>query len=96
NFLLYCFMGGLNYVIGPLIGTVTLRIGWDQLSPTGEFQLTIYALLLILLMFALPNGLMSLYQEVKKWLGVAPVGHKGLSPAPNSAKPARKTSKGRK
>ncbi|MDI9408283.1 MAG: branched-chain amino acid ABC transporter permease [Candidatus Pacebacteria bacterium] len=67
NFLLYCFMGGLNYVVGPLIGTITLRLGWDQLSPTGEYQLAIYALALIILMFILPNGLMSLVEEGKKW-----------------------------
>ena len=98
NFLLYCFMGGLNYVIGPLIGTVTLRIGWDQLSPTGEFQLMIYALLLIVLMFILPNGLMSLWEEVKKWFGTAPAGRKNSAPSPAdpASKTAPKTSKGSK
>jgi branched-chain amino acid transport system permease protein len=60
NFMLNCFLGGLGYVFGPMIGTFVLYFGWDLLFQTGEYQLLIYASLLILLMLVLPNGLLSL------------------------------------
>ena len=36
NFMLNCFLGGLGYVFGPLVGTFVLRFGWDLLFQTGE------------------------------------------------------------
>ena len=60
NFMLNCFLGGLGYVFGPMLGTLVLYFGWDLLFQTGEFQLLIYASLLIFLMVVLPNGLLSL------------------------------------
>ncbi len=60
NYMLYCFMGGLNYVFGPMLGTLVLYMGWDFLFETGEYQLLIYATALILLMLFLPNGLLSI------------------------------------
>ena len=60
NFMLYCFLGGLGYVFGPMIGTFLLYFGWDLLFTTGRFQLLIYSSLMILLMLVLPNGLLSL------------------------------------
>jgi branched-chain amino acid transport system permease protein len=60
NFMLYCFLGGLAYVFGPMLGTLVLYFGWDLLFQTGEYQLLIYSGVLIVLMLALPNGLLSL------------------------------------
>lgn len=60
NFMLNCFLGGLGYVLGPMVGTFVLRFGWDLLFETAKFQLLIYASVLILLMLVLPNGLLSL------------------------------------
>ena len=60
NFMLSCFLGGLGYVFGPMLGTLVLYFGWDLLFQTGQFQLLIYAGLLIFLMVVLPNGLLSL------------------------------------
>ena len=60
NFMLNCFLGGLGYVFGPIIGTFVLRFGWDLLFETARWQLLIYSGVLILLMLALPNGLLSL------------------------------------
>lgn len=60
NFMLNCFLGGLGYVFGPMLGTFMLYFGWDLLFQTGRFQLLIYSSLLILLMLVLPNGLLSL------------------------------------
>jgi branched-chain amino acid transport system permease protein len=60
NFMLYCFLGGLSYVFGPMLGTLVLYFGWDLLFQTGEYQLLIYSGVMILLMLLLPNGLLSI------------------------------------
>ncbi len=60
NFMLNCFLGGLGYVFGPLVGTFVLRLGWDLLFEAAQYQLLIYAAVLIGLMLVLPNGLLSL------------------------------------
>ncbi len=63
NFMLNCFLGGLGYVFGPLLGTLMLYFGWDLLFTTGRFQLLIYSSLLIVLMLFLPNGVLSLFER---------------------------------
>ena len=60
DFMLNCFLGGLGYVFGPMLGTLLLYFGWDLLFETGRFQLLIYSCLLIALILALPNGLLSI------------------------------------
>lgn len=60
NFMLNCFLGGLGYVFGPMLGTLILYFGWDLLFPTGKYQLLIYSSMLIMLMLVLPNGLLSI------------------------------------
>jgi branched-chain amino acid transport system permease protein len=60
NFMLNCFLGGLGYVFGPMLGTLMLYFGWDLLFTAGQYQLLIYSSLLILLMLVLPNGVLSL------------------------------------
>ena len=66
NFMLNCFLGGLGYVFGPMLGTLVLYFGWNLLFETGKFQLLIYSTLMIVLMLVLPNGLMSLRSLWKK------------------------------
>ena len=58
--MLYCFLGGLGYVFGPLVGTVVLVIACEFLHGLNEFQPLIYASIMIGLMVWLPNGLLSL------------------------------------
>ncbi|KAB0264228.1 branched-chain amino acid ABC transporter permease [Microvirga brassicacearum] len=60
NFMLNCFLGGLGYVFGPILGTFLLYFGWDLLFQTGRLQLLIFSSVLIALMLILPNGLLSL------------------------------------
>jgi branched-chain amino acid transport system permease protein len=66
NFMLNCFVGGLGYVFGPMLGTLTLYFGWNLLFETGRFQLLIYSTLMIILMLVLPNGLLSLGESRRK------------------------------
>jgi branched-chain amino acid transport system permease protein len=63
NFMLYCFLGGLGYVFGPMLGTLLLYFGWDLLSVAREYQLLIYSGTLIALMLILPNGVLSLLDK---------------------------------
>ncbi len=60
DFMLNCFLGGLGYVFGPMLGTLIIYFGWDLLFTTGKFQLLIYSTILILLIVFLPNGILSL------------------------------------
>ena len=61
--MLYCFLGGLSYVFGPMLGTLLLYFGWDLLSIAKEYQLLIYSGGLIALMLVLPNGVLSLLDK---------------------------------
>lgn len=59
-FMLYCFLGGLAYVFGPVVGTFVLFLSFEFLHGLREFQMMIYAAIMIGLMLWLPNGLLSL------------------------------------
>ncbi|MDE0303899.1 MAG: branched-chain amino acid ABC transporter permease [Albidovulum sp.] len=59
DFMLNCFLGGLGYVFGPMLGTLVLYFGWDLLFELGKYQLLIYSCVLILVILVLPNGLLS-------------------------------------
>ena len=66
NFMLNCFLGGLGYVFGPMLGTLVLYFGWDLLFTTGRYQLLIYSSLLIALILLLPNGILSIFSRNEK------------------------------
>jgi branched-chain amino acid transport system permease protein len=68
NFMLNCFLGGLGYVLGPVLGTFLLYFGWDLLFEAGQYQLLIFSSIIIALMLVLPNGLLSLrlFRRVKE------------------------------
>ena len=59
SFMLYCFLGGLGFVFGPLVGAFVLFIAFEFLHGLNEYQPLIYAVLMIVLMLWLPNGLLS-------------------------------------
>ena len=63
NFMLYCFVGGLGFVTGPMLGTFLLYFGWDLLSIAKEYQLLIYSSAMIAMMLVLPNGVLSLFDR---------------------------------
>jgi branched-chain amino acid transport system permease protein len=65
NFMLNCFVGGLGFVFGPMLGTLVLYFGWNLLFETERYQLLIYSSFMIVLMLVLPNGLFSLRELFK-------------------------------
>lgn len=58
-YILYCFLGGLAHVAGPVVGAFTLFIAFEVLRDLREYQQLIYALIMIGIMLWLPNGLLS-------------------------------------
>ena len=59
NFMLYCFLGGLDFVLGPIVGTFVLVIAFELLRAIQEYQALLYGILMIVVMLFLPNGLLS-------------------------------------
>jgi len=60
NYMFYCFLGGLNYLFGPIVGAFLLNIFFELLRPIQEYQELIYACIIITLMLSLPNGVLSI------------------------------------
>jgi branched-chain amino acid transport system permease protein len=60
NFMLYCFLGGLDYVLGPVIGAFVLVIGFEILHGLQQYQSLMYGVLMIVVILWLPNGILSL------------------------------------
>lgn len=60
NFMLYCFLGGLEWVIGPVVGSFLLIVVFQLLSAIQSYQVLLYAILMIVVMLFLPNGILSL------------------------------------
>ena len=65
NFMLYCFLGGLDFVLGPIVGAFLLVIAFELLGELQQYQALLYGVLMIAVMLFLPNGIMSL----KLWRG---------------------------
>ena len=60
NFMLYCFLGGLDFVLGPVVGAFLLVIAFEVLGALQQYQALLYGVLMIAVMLFLPNGLLSL------------------------------------
>ncbi len=60
NFMLYCFLGGLEFVLGPVVGAFLLVIGFEVLQGLQEYQSLMYGILMIAVILWLPNGILSL------------------------------------
>jgi branched-chain amino acid transport system permease protein len=68
--MLYCFLGGLDYIAGPMVGAFLLVISFEILQPLQQYQPLIYALLMIAFMLWLPNGILSLRVRPGRTRGV--------------------------
>jgi branched-chain amino acid transport system permease protein len=59
-FMLFCFLGGLEFVSGAMIGAFALTILFELLSQFQQYQTLIYGVLMIAVILLMPNGLMAL------------------------------------
>jgi branched-chain amino acid transport system permease protein len=69
NFMLYCFLGGLEFVLGPIVGTFALVVAFELLRAIQEYQALLYGILMIVVMLFLPNGLLSFFPAVRRLFG---------------------------
>lgn len=65
-YMLFCFLGGLEFVSGAMIGAIALTILFELLSQFQQFQTLIYGILMIAVILLLPNGLMAIRAAVAK------------------------------
>jgi branched-chain amino acid transport system permease protein len=59
-FMLYCFLGGLDFIFGAVVGAFLLVISFELLHDLQEYQALIYGVLMISCILWLPNGILSL------------------------------------
>ena len=59
-FMLYCFLGGLDFIFGAVVGAFLLVISFELLHDLQEYQALIYGLVIISFILWLPNGILSL------------------------------------
>jgi branched-chain amino acid transport system permease protein len=59
-FMLYCFLGGLSSIFGPVVGAFVLFLSFEMLAGLRQFQTLVYAIIMILTMLWFPNGLLGL------------------------------------
>ena len=64
--MMYCFIGGLDYIAGPIIGAFMLVIGFEILHEVERYQIVAFGALMILCIVFLPNGLISLFDRLAK------------------------------
>lgn len=60
NAMLYCFLGGLDFVLGPVVGAFLLVIAFELLGDIQRYQALLYGILMISVILFLPNGILSL------------------------------------
>lgn len=60
NFMLYCFLGGLDFIFGAVVGAFLLVISFELLHDLQEYQALIYGVVMITFILWLPNGILSL------------------------------------
>ena len=59
-YMLFCFLGGLEYASGAMIGAFALTILFELLSEFQQYQTLVYGVLMIAVILLMPNGLMSI------------------------------------
>jgi branched-chain amino acid transport system permease protein len=66
--MIYVIVGGNRRFAGPIIGAVILTILPEVARPLKAYQPFIFAGILMLVIFLLPDGLVSLPQKIKNWV----------------------------
>jgi branched-chain amino acid transport system permease protein len=60
NFMLYCFLGGLDFVLGPVVGAFLMVVSFELLNALQQYQALLYGILMIVVIIFMPNGILSL------------------------------------
>lgn len=68
--LLITFVGGVGTLAGPVVGALFFVVIREQLALTlGNLNIIIFGILFIVVVLALPGGLMDIWERGKKWWG---------------------------
>jgi len=68
--LLITFVGGVGTLAGPVVGALFFVVVREQLALTlGNLNIIIFGILFIVVVLALPGGLMDIWERGKKWWG---------------------------
>lgn len=66
--LLITFVGGVGTLLGPVLGAIFFVAVREQLALTlGNLNIIIFGILFIVVVLALPGGLMDLWERARKW-----------------------------
>lgn len=60
NYMLACFLGGLDYVFAPIVGSFLLTIFFEAFRDIQKYQLLFYSIIIICIMLWVPNGILSI------------------------------------
>jgi branched-chain amino acid transport system permease protein len=69
--MIYVVFGGEKRFAGPIIGAVLLTIVFHLLGMIGKYEPLVYGGLLILVVFLIPDGIISLFAPFPKWYNKA-------------------------
>jgi ABC-type branched-subunit amino acid transport system permease subunit len=70
NGLVYALIGGVDTILGPLLGATILRSLTDQLSRAGTQSSLFIGIMLMLVVYLIPEGLLGLWHRYTKPRGV--------------------------
>jgi branched-chain amino acid transport system permease protein len=62
-FMVYCFVGGLEFVIGPCVGAFLLSTAFELLEELQRYQTVAFSGLMILCILYMPNGVLSVFSR---------------------------------
>lgn len=65
---IYMVVGGIGSFVGPIIGTAVLIIIPEIFGALKEFNPLIFAGIMMIVVFLMPQGLVSLYDQAKSWV----------------------------
>lgn len=65
---LFCVIGGTRSLLGPVIGAIVLTAVPEFLRGAKTYQSLAYAILVLIVIFLLPEGLISIPDKIKGWM----------------------------
>ncbi len=65
HYVLYAFIGGMAYLGGPIVGTFGLTWLWEALHSAAEWQMIIFAAIVVCTTLFVPGGLFSLPERIR-------------------------------
>jgi branched-chain amino acid transport system permease protein len=69
DLMIYAMVGGLGSFWGPLLGSALLTGLGEQLFAAGYYKSLVYAVVLLVVILALPGGLVDLPRVLGRWMG---------------------------